>query len=90
MGEPVRRIGDLFARGAEAGRAHHPVADRKAFHARPESEDAAGELARGRERGRGLQLVFALDDEGVEEVERRIGDFDDNFALAPGQAARRP
>ncbi len=71
-------------------RAHHPVADRKALDAGAERGDAAGKLAGRREGRGGLELVFALDDERVEEVERRIGDVDHDFALAGRPAARRP
>ena len=54
----------------------------KPLHSRPQRDDPAGELAAGRKRRLGLDLILALDDQRVEEVEPRISDLDQNLALA--------
>ena len=67
----LRRDGDGFARGAPAGIAHDAVARSKFGHAGADALDDAGELGRRRERKRRLVLVFAGDDQRVEEIKRR-------------------
>ena len=62
---------DLLARRAEAAIAEHAVARRQARHARADALHHAGEFGGGRERKRRLELVFAGDDQRVEEIERR-------------------
>ena len=42
----------------------------------------AGELAAGRKRRRGLELILALYDQRIEEVEPGVGDLDQGLALA--------
>ena len=72
--------GDLLARGAPADIAEDAVAGRKPGDAGADALDFAGELGGGREREGRLVLVFAGDDQGVEEVQRRRLDAHHRFA----------
>ena len=62
--------------------AHDAIPDRDALRARAERGHAARKFACRRERERRLDLIFALDDQRIEEIERGVGDFDDRLALA--------
>ena len=78
--QDIRRHRDCFACRAPAGIAHHPVAGRHIGHARADAFDNSGEFRRGRERKRRLVLIFAGDDQRVEEIQRRGFDAHHGFA----------
>ena len=67
----LRRDGDGFARRAPADIAHDAVARRDAGDAGADAFDHAGKLRRRRERKRRLVLIFAGDDQRIEEIQRR-------------------
>ena len=75
---------DLLARGAPADIADDAVAGRKPGDAGADAFDLAGEFGGGREREGRLVLVFAGDDQGVEEIQRRRLDAHHRFAR-PGR-----
>ena len=91
---------DALARGVEIGVAHDAVAGLELGHARADALDHAGELAAGRERKRRLGLVFAGDDQGVEEIQpdrrdlghdlarsgHRIGDIGEHEVVGGAEA----
>ena len=79
--DALRAERDLLARRAVAAVAEHAVARRfKPRHAVADALDHAGEFRRRRERERRLELIFAGDDQCVEEIERRGLDRDDDLA----------
>ncbi len=78
--QKVRRHRDRFARRAPADIAHHPVAGSDIGHAGADALDDAGEFRRRRKRKRRLVLIFAGDDQRVEEIER--GRLDAHHGLA--------
>ena len=59
---------------------HHAIADLKVGDASADALDHAGDFRRRRERERRLDLVFALDHQEVEEVQRRGFDPDHGFS----------
>src|SRR5262249_21397363 len=69
---------DALARCARAHPAHHPVARGKSPHTGTDALDHAGEFRGGRERERGLVLVFAGGQQRGEEIERGGLDGDDH------------
>ena len=74
---------DLLARAVMAARRHHAVADLQAGHAGADAFDHAGNFRCRRKRKRRLDLIFALDHQQVEEIQRR--GFDRYHGLAgPG------
>ena len=66
----LRWRSDRFARRAPAQKRHDAIAGRDFGHAGACAFDNAGELGHRRERKRRLLLVFAGDDQRVEEIER--------------------
>src|ERR1041384_7245308 len=73
--------GIFTTRCAGSAIAEYAVADAKPAHAGADAFDDAGELGGRRERERRLELVFAGDDQRVEEIERRRLDGDDDLAI---------
>ena len=67
---------------AKSERAHDPVADREPLGAGPDLGHSSRKFGGGRKRRLRLELIFALDDEGVEEIQRGIGDIHQHLALA--------
>src|SRR3954454_2242626 len=80
--DALRGNGDFLARRAEAAIAEHAVACRESRYAGADAFDNAGELGSRRERERRLDLIFARDDQRVEEVQRRGLDGDHDLAFA--------
>jgi hypothetical protein len=80
----LRAEHDLFARRAEAAIAEHAVARFQPAHAGTDALDHAGEFGSRRERKGRLELVFAGDDQRVEEVER-CGFHRDNHLAGTGR-----
>ena len=73
---------DPLARRPIGAIAEHPVAGRKAGHARAHALDRAGELAAGRERERRLLLVAPGNHQRVVEIEPDRGDAHHRLARA--------
>ena len=80
--QPVGRDRDPFPRRPIAAEAHDLIADRKPLRALPQRDDAAGELSAGRKGRRRFDLIFALDDQRVEEVKPGVRHLDHRFAVA--------
>ncbi len=78
--QPLGIGDDPLARRARADVAEHAIPAAERGHARPDALDDAGEFRRRRERERRLVLVFAGDDQRIEEIERRGLDRDQNLA----------
>ena len=76
----VGRNGRAFARRVEIGVAHDAVAGLELGNPRAYAFDHAGELATGRERKRRFGLVFAGDDQGVEEIQADRRDLGHDLA----------
>ena len=76
----IGRQRDLFARAVVAAGGDDTVADLQAAHAGADALDNACDFrGRGEREGR-LDLVFALDHQDVEEIQRRRLDRDHGFA----------
>jgi hypothetical protein len=73
--------GNLFAEAAMAGHGDHLVADLVAIDALADGDHLAGALAAGYKGHLRLELVLALDDQHVGEVQARGPDADDDLAL---------
>jgi hypothetical protein len=65
----VARDGDLLGEAAPAGQSHDPVAYFKMADLLAHRRDHAGRFAAWRKREGWFELVFALDDQGVGEVD---------------------
>ena len=74
------RNGRAFARRVEIGVAHDAVAGLELGNPRAYAFDHTGELATGRERKRRFGLVFAGDDQGVEEIQADRRDLGHDLA----------
>src|SRR5262249_48948340 len=73
---------DLLGEAAPPSDRHHPVPHAHSGEALAERRDHASHLAARRERQRRLELVLALDDERVREVDAARLDADDHLAPA--------
>ena len=73
----------FLGKGAVTGHADHPVAGLEAGHLVANGNHFTGHLATGGERHLGLDLVLALDDQGIREVQ--ASSLDANLDLAAGR-----
>ena len=80
LDDGIRRQRDLFARAIVAAGRHHAVADLQVGDASADAFDHARDFRRRRKRKRRLDLVFALDHQQVEEIQRRRLDRDHGLA----------
>jgi hypothetical protein len=78
----IGRQRDLLARAVVAAGGHHAVADLQVAHAGTDALDDACDFRGRREREGRLDLVFALDHQDVEEIQRRRLDRDHGLARA--------
>ena len=86
----TRRAGDddLARVAAEPDAGEHPVADRELVTSAPTSLTTTGHLAAGHERQRRLDLVQALHEQRVDEVDARRSDVDPHVVRPARQASR--
>src|SRR5690606_6157608 len=73
--------GDLLGKAAVAGQPHHPVARLKVGDLAADAGYHTGGLATRREGERRLDLVLALDDQGVGEVDASGVDVDNDLVI---------
>ena len=76
LDDRIGRQRDLLARAVVAAGRHHAVADLQLGDAGADALDHARDFGRRRKRKRRLDLVFALDHQEVEEIQRRRLDRD--------------